>query len=329
MYFINFNIHTELVPSKVYNLDKVDLIVYPSHTKLQESSSKYYRPTTMTGVIIKGNKEFLTSENITKRINDFIVFSNFIFPCYVSVLWLKNYSFQELEKQLRPLEELQDFLKDNLETDITLIDSRYKDHEFYEFTSLFAHLNHRELTINFHDLLAAYCSINETNKLKHQISLFALNSGIIAILSPFYDNGNLPISLMYSIVDSLMKDHITDTKAIKVCKNCGFKTEGTKKHSILIKDFVSKLKYSDNDKQLLCRILWEHYKIRNDFFHDVTLKAYAEPLDEINRILSITGREFFTLEDDIIYREARNSGYMIIKELVQFLLLEKLHIIAY
>lgn len=317
MHFINFDIHTDLVPNKVYDLGYVDMTVYPTMRKLPET--KVYQPRTLTGVIVKGEKQALTTDAIRSRVKDFVVFSNFIFPSHHSVRWLTSHHFHDLEKLARPIGELDRFLSENLETDLEQIHGFYKSHDIYGETTLFPHQNVNEVKVNFQELLAIYSSLGKNDILRQQISLFALNGNAITLLNRFYDNSNLEISLMYSIVDSLMKEN--DQPVIKKCVNCGHETTGKKKDKHRIKDFVSKLGYNASDQDLIFRTLWEHYRVRNDFFHETKIVPLG---DTIKEIVDQTGSNLISLEDELKYGQGRLSGFMIVKELVQNLLIKKL-----
>lgn len=325
MVYINFNLHTDLIPMKLYELNEVDLIVYPTKHKLSVLEGHISR--TLTGVIIRGEESELTKGFIKKRIKEFVVFSNFIFPCYKSVKWLNAYSFHEVEKKLSPINGLQTFLQENIETDIGQIHGYLQTREIYDQCSVFPHANSLKLKINFQELFKIFYSLEDSNKLKQQISLFALNGSIISLLNPFYDNSNLEVSLMYSIIDSLIDEYDPDQSVIKECDKCGLKRTGRKGSEKRIKDFVSilgsntKFKFSKEDQELIFRILWEHFKVRNEFFHETKLVPFGITEE---KMIEITGSNSISLEDELKYGQARFFGYMIIKELVQNILIEKL-----
>ena len=54
MHFINLFIHTDLIPKEKYDFEELGISIYPSKNQLPKS--KYCKSRTLTGLIIKGEK---------------------------------------------------------------------------------------------------------------------------------------------------------------------------------------------------------------------------------------------------------------------------------
>ena len=82
--------------------------------------------------------------------------------------------------------------------------------------------------MKFQELLKTFYTLEDSDKLKQQIFLFALNGNVVTLLNPFYDNSNLEISLMYAIIDSLIEEYDPDQEVVKECEKCGHQRKGKK-----------------------------------------------------------------------------------------------------
>ncbi len=319
MHFVPLEIHTDLVPKQVYDLEKINLVIYPTKKKLPET--RIYRPRTITGLIIKGEKEQLTNQFIKNKVIDFIAFSSFIFPSMHSVKWVHGFDFHEVEKTIYPLEDLENYVNGNCELDIDKIHGMYKVHNFYSSCELFPHTNPNEIKFDFANLLNVFYSLEKKDKLRNQISLFSLYNISPQYLSPFYDNSNVEIGYLYTIVDSLIDEIDSDQTITKKCEKCGYEKPGRKNNKRRINDFVSKLDYRTDDAKKVIAILIEHSKIRNDFFHEAKMESN---FDIINDIIEKTGSNTIPLQAEINHGGGRFAGQMGIKELVQRILIRKL-----
>ena len=251
----------------------------------------------------------------------FLVFSNFIFPSYSSVRWLTDFEFIHLEDEIKPIDELEKVIEINLEHSVDKIIGMYKGHEIYTTCTLFPHLNSTEMEVDFQEQLLKFWQLESSDSLYQQISLYALTGNTASLLNPFYENSNLEISLLFTIVDSLIDEFDSDQSVIKKCENCGFEKVGRKNVKTRLKDFVSKIPLNEESQKILYKILLEHSRIRNDFFHEAKI-------DELNKTIDVLikeiGNKYISLQNEIKYGQARLSGLMIIKELIQFLLIDKL-----
>ena len=322
MHFINFNIHTDLVPQKLFELKSLNFIIYPSKKKIISTHNfKTIEPNTFTGLIIKGEKESLTPLHIKKKLQEFLQFSNFLFPSHYSLIWAAaNRLFdKEIEEQIQPIVQLDSYLNENLETQIENISAIYSERVDYNQWALFPHGNFN-LNVDFEKLLGKFLALEETDRLKHQISLFALNESLEQVLYSFYHNSNMTISFMYAIIDSLMNDFDNEQQVEKKCKKCGNIVLGKKTTKKRIKQFLSNIGFSGDNHKLLFKILDEHSKIRNDFFHETKIERNEDII--LNKLKKKGGTQF-SLEEDI-KTGARTSGFMLIKEVCQIILIKKL-----
>ena len=219
MYFYNFDIKTPIIPFKKYEFEKANIIIYPTNKVLEES--RYAEPRTLTGFIIKGEKGELTNEYITEKIKDFLIFSNFIYPSHWGIEWFNMHFTKINDKDIMPIDELEDFLKKNYEEKTHENVYGYHFNEtMYEINRNFAYLPKTDLKINFKEYYYKYLSLDETDILKKQLHLFALLTNSQQLLSPFYRNSNIEISLMISLIDSLIDDAGIEKKEIKKSSNC-------------------------------------------------------------------------------------------------------------
>lgn len=319
MYFINLFIHTDLIPTKIYDFEELRIMLYPSNKQLPES--KYYKPRTLTGLVIKGEKEEFSDKIIKEKVTKFLVFSNFIFPSQYSVRWLTEFEFINLENELKPIDELEKELEANQEILYENIIGMYRGHEIYSTCTLLPHVNRSKMKVNFQELLLKFWNLKSSDSLYQQISLFALAGNTPTLLNPFYENSNLEISLLFSIIDSLIDEFDPNQTVIKRCENCDFEKSGRKNVKSRIKDFVAMISAHKETQETLYKILYQHYLIRNDFFHEAKIVELNTAIDSL---IEKIGTNYVSLENDIKNGQARLSGLIIIKEFIQFLLIDKL-----
>lgn len=164
------------------------------------------------------------------------------------------------------------------------------------------------------------------NLLRHQIELLSFINVEQQLVGKFYSNGNVEISLLYTLLDSIMDEIIGKEPVKKVCPNCGYETFGRKKDKVRIKEFCS-ITFDNEEKsaKLFNKIIWNLYKIRNSFFHEGLNESSQEIIMEgFRKIKEETGEARMSIEEEVDYSQSRLLGKQNLKSLIGQLLIEKL-----
>ncbi len=260
----------------------------------------------------------LTKEDISRKIKQFVTFLVFFALDYYSARWLVHTSWSGVEKRIKKTKDLSRVISSNIEKRLKRPKLVYRN---YEST----HIAFRETDLyNFKDLANKYFKLDDGSRLKELIHLLAFNWTIPGLLSNFYDNVNLDISLTYTLVDSIIKDSGIDETETKKCIECGHETKGKKGDKKRIKDFVETLDLDETNKTLYKKIFLNIYQIRNDFFHEGRIMTILGNMKKAMSTGDKTEGKGTTIHQEAEHGQSRLLGVSNIKLLVTAILVSKL-----
>lgn len=301
--------------TKVYKLNETEYLI-----PVKKFNNSYSPNTpTINFLLIENNEEF-SNNLLKKRLSDLIVFLNYIWTDSYSSRWLVNLDLQKAIKTVKESDSLKSIFDefnsdDEIEKGMNLLDFQPA---FYQFKD--------ENKFNIVDLYNKFCQLDESDKLRQQIELYVFAISERALLGNFYSNGNLQISLLYTLVDSIMKDILPNTQKVKKCEKCGFEKNGKMNDRERIKEF-SGIIFKDDDFSAneLNRILIKHYQIRNNFFHEGRKENTTEILNlGFKSLYQEKGRSEMSLEEEIDFSEGRLMGMITVRNVIGQILIEKL-----
>ena len=323
MEFVNFFIETSLVPKTKFHYEDLKLIIYPS--KWKSENSNYPDTKTKTGLIFYDYNGNLTHEKIKSRLTNFYIFFQFLHHSPNLFTWFIDQNILNLDQGIKDYSTLDDFLKYNYEQNYDNIEAFYKNKNVYDDFTFWAHLNSFKISFPTESMYKKFLSLSIADKLYEQINLFSVIEVFQFPINRIYDNTNTKVSLMFTIINSMFDDFELDRRATKTCENCGFEKHGHKSMKNLLREFSKQLGLNTESEQLFNKILWKHYRTRNDFFHEA---KSLDSREETRRLVELIGSNTFSLQDELDHSSASHSGYMIIKEIAQWLLIEKLNAVS-
>jgi hypothetical protein len=317
--FVKYEIESITLPTKVFRIDEIGLILYTSKRKLPKS--RYSKASNYLGLIIYELENELTTQIISKRVVDLVRFINFILPDYVLANWLieNTWKFAIDKNEVCLLDELPSFLEenviDNFEDAITIYSIDFNQYN-YPFNYM------RKGEIDFKGLFLKYHSIPIQDVLRDQIELFSYLQLIPVINGSFYDNDNLQKSLIFILAEQIVDESIVEKESIRDCPNCDKKIKGQKGMGRKVTEFVEGFEGLDEDsKVILKNILNKIGKIRHTFFHK---GKYTAGEIELNKQIKKFGKGV-TIEQDLEFSDGRFSGFFALRNFLQVVLISKLY----
>jgi len=316
MKYFKIDYPTYVLPKEKYFLTD-DICIFNSK---KSSDKKSVSPeNTFASLLIFGDSSLIDNRFIHNRIKQFIVFLNFIINDGSSAKWLLGFSF--LDIRIEETKSFEILIEENEQNEkIKPMDIYYDFNKF----PLPYHLRYgSEVYIDFIGLFKKYIDLKPEDSLKHKIELCSFSWTIKSVISSFYDNDNLDISLTYILVDSIIDEYIENKIIIKRCEKCGFEKKSKKNDRIRIKEFSEAL--SKKEANILNQIIWNIYTIRNEFIHEGKKPFKDEISSEwFKKAKEETGKEMLNLYDEAKYNRSRGIGLLNLKIIIKELLIERL-----
>lgn len=300
------------MPSEPYWIQDVGLVILP--TNIPVPPSEYYKPKTSTKIILFD----FDPKSVKKILTDLVIFLNFLNQNYILFTWIYERSFSDLSKYKRTISDLKKYVNENSEKQ-----NWYQTIDFDKYPLL--EMTPDPSKVNFRNLFTKYSNLSPNipteSNLKALIDFFAYSYINKMVMSKIYNNSNLQVSNSFILVEYFIKQEIKERYRLKKCSLCKGEVRGAKKMKQLIIEYV-KTKTNDNETQkVFIAILKEHYKIRNDFFHE----AKFDPAHEkVNKMIEKLGRTTFSLSDEIEHAGASEMGLDIINNFLRQELIQKL-----
>lgn len=315
MKYLFFSIPSNVIPEKVYHLEGYNFIILASdriETRFPtiETKSKlgliYYR--------VEGDFQ---PEHVKEELRLFSSFFSLFHQGHLMFRWLLTLPdnfFNRINE--RVFETKMDILKlarsFHINKPGTLI---YNFEEYpYPFRG--------EVTINFIELYGKYRSIERPSSLVDKIDLYSYAINKYREHN-VYDNSNLEISLVYSIMEKFIKESIRDQREEKII------LEGTttitimkdKGMGILIDEYVDKIISEPDSNEYLKELLRKLKKIRNTFYHGLRVLP-----DRISSRMAFEkrGEDHITRRDDLELGEGRLMGIQNLRMLLFSIIINEL-----
>lgn len=309
MEYIFYNIPSFIIPKKAFRIDEIGIIYFPSKVKNGVANSF-----SSLGVVIF-NKD-LIYKNTISLLEDSIKFLSICQPDFHSYRWLsqQNYNQSEFDKKKRNCTSINDVI-------LEYIDKKPKGIDLKDFSAFTYSIDNFQEAFNILELFKAYRVIENGDSLKNMVNLFSFARNCDPFISRVYNNQNLKISLMFTILDEIMPNEEIDKKVKCVYCNKVHVEKGKLKTKNRIKRFVSDLQLDTNNKALLFAVINHMYCIRNDFFHE---GLYESLNDKIKKLSNATGRKNFTLKDELKHIEGRFSGILWVEHIIRAILFQML-----
>lgn len=315
--FFPIRIEFHMMPTKVFEIEPLGLIIYSS--VINRSQGRYSRASKYLEMIIYGEEEELTGEKIKKKVIDFIRFATFIIPHYEGKDWLRKFSHQlEPKKEnLWSYSYLTKYIEQTCIPNLKEFNWLYKI-DYNDFSYPFNPLHSNK--IDFKSLFIIYCSLPIGDKLRNQIELFVAVEILPISLGPIYDNDNLQKSAMFILAETIIKEYVTETATTRQCQHCENEIPGQKGLTRMIQEFVDQLDFSNQNKEVMVTVIKKISSIRHSFFHAGKATTDMEASD---KLLEKVGGNIVTLSQELKFGDGRFSGYMLLRNFLQDLLISK------
>lgn len=299
-YYVQYNTETKFNLSKSYFLDDGEVIIYPVGKNLNSNWGYYI------GWLFYSNAK-PSKEIVSKKLHDWIIALNFVYPDQLSLKWLLGHPIVDFKGDNKKSNVINDIIRDNI---VILIEN------VCNLSTL--PLSYQKRNVNFIDVYKKYSSLDEKDPLKEQIDLFVLCSNNEFLLNPIYDNQNLGISLLFTIIETIIEETLPKSPPLK-CDKC--RQDIKEGLNTKIRKFVQSSNFRPEDKSLIEKLIIAHASIRHSFFHSAKTSKLT---DSISRELREAGKTSFTPEEDIKLTKGRLGGFIFLKGIVQDILLRKL-----
>ena len=310
MEYIVFHIPSLIIPEKEYRIDELGIIFFPSKVKSKAINNSF----SSLGIMIFN--EELKLKYVQNFLTDIVSFLSICQPDFYSYRWLSQHRFNkpDFEKMVLKCKTPNDILPE-------LVEKKPNCFELKDYSSFtYSHDNFKTV-INIADQFNKFRRLKNNDRLKNLFKLFSFIRNCDPLVAKVYNNGNLKISLMFTILDEIIPKKEVD-KEIK-CNHC--ETIHIEKRQPKMKDrinqFVSELSVEQKENDLLKKILNHMCNIRNDFFHEA---IFDTTIEKINKLSKITGRHHFTIDDEVEYIEGRLSGILWVEHIMRIILFNKL-----
>jgi hypothetical protein len=320
MRFLKIEIPSYILPKERYKLND-GIYVFSSESNKKEETIDFYG-INLTLIFTEESGILDDTKAINQQVKAFILFLNFISYSPQSAIWLQSVNSKELYKQIESLDKLESIFEKYEEKEKTQLSQFYCD---YQNLALQINLPRDEYQIyeNFITLFRKYIELKDSNTLKQRIDLLSFTSVQSLLTNKFYDNQNIEIGMVYTLVDSIIKETISKEAVVKKCEECGFEKKGKKRDKARIKEYVQSLN-SDNS-ELWEKIIMNLYKIRNEFFHEGKASTFNETSKQaFDKKFKDSGNRIIFLEEEVVYNESSFLGLINIKMLVREKLIENL-----
>ncbi len=315
MKYLKIDIPSYIIPEKGYILDK-GIYIFPSKLNVP---SKVVDKVHLTFLITEESNCLDNVEDIKKCVKSFVVFLNFISYSIQSATWLQSANFKELFEDLNEADNIQEILE------VCMEKGKSQPLEFYQdYNNLVLRIGSpkEELRtrVDFISLFSKYNKLSHDNLLKQRIDLLSFTTIQFILIGNYYDNQNIEISLVYNILDSIIKESLDNKPIIKKCENCGFEKTVSMNDKARIKEFVKLL--APKNPTLWRDIIMNLYLIRNDFFYLGQMSNDHETLkDAFEKDVQDTGERNITVEEEVHYNKSRMLGLTSVKVLIRKILI--------
>lgn len=309
---IDFHIPSRLLPTKAYHLESASLFLFPSTTVCTLMQQFCNLPS--LGIVLYGEKDFLSSEVLNCKLNDILTLLGMTMPDSHGFNWLQNQWLDicHAERRILSVEDPAKFVAQrtahvnrNLQGIQLILD----------FESLLVpHIIQIETIVNLCSALSEFMKLPQGDRLKEQIRLFTFALCSTTLLSCIYNNDNLKLSLLWTVLDSQMPD--VKVEEFSECPHCGAEIlRRVSKDSERINDFLKQFALDQNDRLLVRDFLYKKLRrSRNRFFHGGRFDAI---IDKANTLDKTIGKPMFTFLEDIERAEGRFSGVHVLEFLLQ------------
>ncbi|WP_127846183.1 hypothetical protein [Psychroflexus aestuariivivens] len=318
MKYLKINIPSYVLPETKYTLDK-GVYIFPSNIN---QPSKIIDKVYLSLIITDESLFLINSDNLKICVSSFIVFLNFITYSVHSAIWLQTVNFKVLYKEVSEADSLNEIVENYMEFEKSQINYFY--HNFnYLALQIGTQKSDSDDYANFVYLYRKYINLDYKDPLKDKIDLLSFTSVQPNLTNNYYDNQNVEISLVYTILDSIIKDYLKDNQTVKKCENCGFKKIGRKNDKTRISEFIDLLEIED--PKLWKSILMNLYRIRNEFFHEGKIDNLNENIDKaFKEKLNDTKESGLTIKEEVKYNQSRLLGLLKVKMMIRKILIESL-----
>jgi len=317
MEIIEFELPCWIVPIKPYYINELDLIIFYSKTQISEEDR--IGPKNFTKIIFKNCKE-------PKKINDILFsiinFMSFIYTQPALLKWMLIKNLNKLELYSKKIESLEEYISKNSETPNFIGEADYNKYPILLIAS-------KDFFINFKDLFLKYYNLDIKKSSHSQLrnlidySVFVFSSDIL--FRNIYNNTNFRLSNTFTIIEALINIEIKNQSGFRLCPNCNYKIESTKKSmNELIEIFISIQDINPEDKPFFIDILKKHYKARNKFYHNAN---YFDIWEKLKDYASVNSGEI-TLKEEIEHMHGASLGLLNVDRLIKIKLIEKLENIS-
>jgi len=312
MRILEFDLPSFIMPTNPYWIRELSIVLVP--TGIQFPITDLWRPKTATKAIFYD----WANQDVKKILCDFVVFSNLIHQNHPLFEWYYNKTFSSLAKNEQTIDDLEEYISSCFEQQNWYLSVDYDDYPLLERAN-------QPTKINFRDYFIPYTNIKSSDqnqtKIKRLIEFYAYDSISQMIVDRIYSNSNLHISNYFVLLEALVNMEIKNIDDYEVCPHCKGRIRKKRNMLHLVGEYFKLINDNPEVHDILMAIAKEHYKSRNQFFHDAKFESEN---DKIEKLIKEIGRKQFNYDEEIKHAGASLRGFYIMKSIIRQELLKKL-----